>query len=130
MGQSSANGTFGATVIFAANGQLAMPTHAQALNSSYFIVTMTGPIAYNSSNQIHLKMQPMYARIIRYVDSSFSEVVPASVEIEDNLLGVPLCPDGPVLERAGDYTLLFKSKTNASLTDTAINIRSIFGGDA
>ncbi len=130
MSTNSASGTFGSTVIFSGNGQLAMPTHAQALNSSYFIVTMTGPIAANSNTQLHLKMQPVYARIIRYVDPSFSEVVPASVKIEDNLLGVPLCPDGAPLERVGEYTLLFKSKTNASLTDTAINIRSIFGGDA
>lgn len=120
-------GSFGNAVTFSSTGANRVCTHAEMISDSYILTTISEPVTA-TVNGYSVRGGKQYLRIIRYVDASFMEVIQANQDIALSELGVPLNMEMPMVEKVGQYTFVFKSKANATITDTKINLRSIFGG--
>lgn len=97
------------------------------ISDSYILTTISEPVTA-SVNGFSMRAGKQYLRIIRYIDSNLMEVIQSNQDIALSELGVPLNMEMPMVEKVGQYTFVFKSKANTTVTDTKINIRSIFGG--
>ena len=120
-------GSFGNAVTFSSTGGNRVCTHAEMISDSYILTTISEPVT-TAVNGYSTRAGKQYLRIIRYVDSSFMEVIQSNQDIALSELGVPLNMEMPMVEKVGQYTFVFKSKANSTITDTKINLRSIFGG--
>lgn len=126
-GNSNSTGSWGSPVTFASNGSNRVCTHAEKISDSYMITTISDPVLA-SVNGYSVRLGKQYLRIIRFVDTSFAEVIEANQDIALSELGIPLNCDMPMIEKVGQYTFIFKSKADGTVSDTKINLRSIFGG--
>lgn len=120
-------GSWGSAVTFSTTGTNRVCTHAEMLNDSYILTTISDEVA-PTVNGYSVRLGKQYMRIVRFVDTTFAEVIEANQNIAQSELGTPLNCDMPMVEKVGQYTFVFKSKANATVTDTKINLRSIFGG--
>lgn len=124
-------GTWSANrVTFALDGAECVPTFAEMIDDTYFIIAYTDPMPGNTATQAEAKNAKAvdhYVRICRYVSPTFVETSPGTATYNAIPLGKSLNFDLPVLSRMDDKTYVHFSKTDVSGTNTQVTIRSIYG---